>query len=214
MWLDVLTKVKEILATERDDAELDKFLSEVRESLTASNRQFLQYSALIVGSLVTYHLLVYGGSKAISLNGVQLTDTTLFRRVFLIFPAALLAAMASVGYLRRLQRAVFDCLVISRYPILARAGLHELRLPGDFTLGLFVLGEVGGVPGRMVRGVVGFLCVVAFIFAPTAYVLTESIKNIQVFGLNDVLCLTASVGAILVSVSSFLIVHLAGRIRP
>jgi hypothetical protein len=212
--MNVLKRVEEILAAEPNDAQLDKFLSEVRDSLTASNRQFLQYSTLIVGSLVTYHLIVYGGSTAISLNGVQLRDTSLFRRVFLIVPAALLAAMASVGYLRRLQREVFDYLTISRYRILGTTGLHELRLPGDFIMGLFVLRELGGVSGKVISYVVISLCVLAFVFAPTAYVLAESVKNLRAFGPSDVLCLTASVGAIVVSACSFLIVLLAGLIKP
>jgi hypothetical protein len=127
--MDLFNRIRDVLAAEANDAQLDKFLADVRDSLTASNRQFLSYQALIIGSLVTYHLVKYGGSTGISVGGLQLTDTLLFQRVFLIFPAALLAASACVGYLRRLQREVFDFLSISRYRILAKtAALCQVSL--------------------------------------------------------------------------------------
>jgi hypothetical protein len=127
--VDVLKRIREVLSAETNDTQLDRFLSEVRDSLAGSSRLFLAYYGLTLGSVVTYHLVVYGGKTMISFSGVQVADTLLFRRVFLLFPAALLAATACVGYLRRLQREVFDFLTISRYPILGKTGLHELRLP-------------------------------------------------------------------------------------
>jgi len=211
--LNVLNRVREVLAAESDDAQLDRFLSEIRDSLAASNRLFLGYAALIAGSLVTYHLLVYGGSTAISFSGVQLTNISLFRRVFLIFPAALLAAMACVGYLRRLQREVFDFLTISRYRILGKTGLHELRLPADHILGVFVLRAEGGVVGKIVSNIIMILFITAFVIGPTTYILTEAIKNLRVFGVNDVLCLVASAAAIVLCICGLLVAALAGRIK-
>ena len=204
--MNLLERIKPVLAAESNDAQLDRYLSEVRESLSASNRQFLAYQALIVGSLVAYYLVVYGRSTDISLYGFPIHDTKLFQRVFLIVPAALLAAMACVGYLRSLQREVFDYLTISRYRVLATTGLHELRLPSDFVLGLFVLKELGGLPEKITSYVVASLCAVTFIFAPITYVTTEAIKNIQLFGAGDLLCLAASLGAISLADCALLVV--------
>jgi hypothetical protein len=211
--MDLFNRIQDVLAAEANDAQLDKFLTEVRDSLAASNRQFLSYQALIVGSLVTYHLVIYGGSTGISVGGLQLTDTLLFQRVFLIFPAALLTANACVGYLRRLQREVFDFLSISRYRILAKTGLHELRLPGDYILGLFILRNEEGLLGKVIGYIVATLSIAAFIIAPTVYVLTEAVKNLRFFGPNDILCLTASAVAIVLCACSLLIVLLGGLVK-
>ena len=211
--VNILTRVRDGLAAERDDAQLDRFLSDVRDSLAVSNRQFLAYAALIVGSIVTYHLLVYGRGTAISFNGVQVTDRLLFRRVFLIVPAAFLAGMACVGYLRRVQREVFDFLAISRYRILGATGLHELRLPADHVLGLFVLRTQGGLLGKITSTLIATFSVAAFVFGPTAYVIWEAMKNISGFGLNDLLCLGSSVVAIALCVCGLIVLFLAGRIK-
>jgi hypothetical protein len=211
--VEILPKIKKVLTAERNDAQLDRFLSEVRDSLASSNRQFLAYGALIVGSIVAYHLLVYGHGTVISFNGVQVTDLTLLRRVFLVVPAAWLAAMASVGYLRRVQREVFDFLAISRYQILGATGLHELRLPADHVLGLFLVRIQEGLLGKIVSGLVAILAITVFAFGPAAYVIFEALKNIVACGMGDVLCLASSVIAIILCVCSVIIVIFAGRIQ-
>lgn len=211
--MQIFPKIKKVLTAERNDAQLDGFLSDVRESLASSNRQFLAYAALIVGSIVTYHLLVYGHGTVITFNGVQVSDLTLFRRVFLVIPAGLLAAMACVGYLRRVQREVFDFLAISRYQILGATGLHELRLPADHILGLFLVRIEEGLLGKFVSGLVAILATTVFVFGPTAYVITEATKNVVSYGKHDVLCLASSVIAITLSVCSVIIAILAGKIR-
>ena len=211
--VQIFPKIKKVLTAERNDAQLDRFLSDVRESLVSSNRQFLAYAALILGSIVTYDLLVYGHGTVITFNGVQVTDLTLFRRVFLVIPAGLLAAMACVGYLRRAQREVFDFLAISRYQILGATGLHELRLPADYVLGLFLVRIEEGLLGKVVSGLVAILAMTVFVLAPTGYVITEAIKNIVRYGKHDVLCVASSVIAIILCICSVIIVILAGRIR-
>jgi hypothetical protein len=211
--VDLLNRIQDVLSTEINEAQLDKFLADVRDSLSTSSRQFLYYQIATVVSIVVYHLIVYGGSTSISFNGVQLTDTALFRRTFLIFPASLLAATASVGYLRRLQRESYDFLAISRYRILGKTGLHELRLPGDYILGLFLLKEEGGLLGKIVSCTIMYLIVAAFGIAPTGYVTYEAIKNIQTFGFNDWLCVVASMAAIVLSVCGLLVIPLSGRIQ-
>jgi len=148
--VDLLNRVQMILTFEPNEAQLDKFLSDIRDSLTASGRQFLAYQLGTVVSIIVYHFVVYGGATSIAFSGVQISDTELFRRVFLIVPAAMLAATAGIGYLRKLQRECFDFLSISRYRILGKTGLHELRLPGDYILGFFMLKEVGGPLGKFV----------------------------------------------------------------
>jgi hypothetical protein len=212
--MNILDRVQEILDAERNDEQLDRFLSEVRESLTTSNRYFLSYQVLIIGSLVTYYLVVFGKSTDVSVYGFAIHNASLFRRVFLVVPAGLLTALACVGYLRRLQREVFDYLMLSRYRILGKTGLHELRLPSDFLLGLFVLGEFEGLLGKLIRAIIGLLCISAFIVVPTAYVISEAVNNINLYGVGDLPCLAASLAAILLASCGILVGVLAAGIKP
>ena len=188
-------------------------MSDVRDGLAASSKQFITFTVLVITALVTYHLVVYEGASGISFNSVEITDATLFRRVFLVVPAALLGAFSCVGYLRRCQREVYDYLTISRYRVLGKTGLHELRLPADYILGLFVLRAEGGFLGKVVSSVVTFLCVAVFVFAPAAYIVRSAAENIAVFGAADPVVLVASGTAIALCVCSLLVIVLAGRIR-
>lgn len=211
--MDVLSRIRDVLSADKDEEQLDKFLVEVRDSLETTNRQFLTFSALTVGSLATYYLATSGGSTNISLQGIQITDSLLFRRVFLVVPASTMAAAACLGYLRRLQREVFDYLSISRYPILGKTGLHELRLPGDFVLGLFVLRTEGGSLGKLLGNLIALLCSATFVAFPAACIVGEAIKNVKLFGLGDFISLTASAVAILLAACGVLVAILAGRIK-
>lgn len=211
--MEVLKRIQEVMNSEPNDSQLDKFLGEVRDSLATSNKLFLTYSILIITALVTYHLVVYEGASSVSFNSIQISNTSLFRRVFLVFPAALVAAMASVGYLRRIQREVYDFLTISRFRVLGKTGLHELRLPADYILGLFVLGHEGGTLGKVVSVSVISLFAAIFAIAPAAYIVYESIINLRIFGISDTLCLFASGIAIALAVCSLLIINLSGRIK-
>lgn len=211
--MDVLSRIKEVITADPNDSQLDKYLGEVRDSLAASSKQFIAYSVLIITALVTYYLVVYEGASGVSFNSIQISNTSLFRRVFLVFPAALIAAMASVGYLRRIQREVYDYLTISRYRVLGKTRLHELRLPPDYILGLFMLGIEGGLLGKVVSDSVVLLSVVVFVIAPAAYIVSEAAINLRMFGISDILCLFASSTAIVLSVCGLLIVRLSGRIK-
>jgi hypothetical protein len=204
---------QKVLDAEKNEAQLDSFLADVRNSLAGINRQFLSYLMLVVGSIVVYHLVVYGGSKDFSIEGLQLTDSSLFKKTFLIVPAASLAASAGVGYLRRLQREVFDHLSISRYRILVRTGLHELRLPGDYLLGFFLLGIEGGRLGKVVSGVVVYLLSLITSALPVAYIVIQACINIRLFGREDILCDAASGLAIFLCVIALVVARMAGSIR-
>jgi hypothetical protein len=210
---DILERIGRVVKGEKNDEQLDKFLSDVRDSLETTSGHFLRYTTLIVTSIVIYHLVVYEGVKVIAYSGIQLTDTSLFRRVFLIVPSALLAAMAGVGYLRRFQREVYDYLCILRYRVLGETGLHELRIPGDYTLGLFVLSIEGGWTGRIVSLVVGSLVATAFTIGPTIYVVQEAYANVRLFGVKDRVCTLAPTIAVILCSCAFIIVLLSGRIR-
>lgn len=189
---------------------MDKFLGDVRDSLAGSNKQFITYSLLVVVALVTYHLVVYEGATGLSLNSLQIPDPELFRKVFLVVPAALLGAFACIGYLRRCQREVYDYLTISRYRVLATTGLHELRLPPDYLLGLFLLRTEGGIIGKIISTVVALLSVVVFVVGPAFYIAYASRQNIALFGFNDLLAVGAAFVAIALSACSLVVVVLAG----
>ena len=211
--MDVLSRIREVIAADPNDPQLDKFLGEVRDGLAASNKQFHTYSVLIIAALVTYHLVVYEGASGVSFNSIQISNTLLFRRVFLLFPAALIAAVASVRYLSRIQREVYDFLTISRYRVLGKTGLHELRLPPDYILGLFILGIEGGLLGKVVSVSVALLSLAVFVFGPAAYVISEAAINLRTFGISDILCLFTSSTAIVLSVCGLIIIGLSGRIK-
>jgi hypothetical protein len=211
--MDVLERVQKVLAAEKNEAQLDSFLADVRNSLAGVNRQFLSYLMLVVGSIVVYHLVVYGGSKDFSIEGLRLTDSSLFRKTFLVVPAASLAASAGVGYLRRLQREVFDHLSISRYRILGQTGLHELRLPGDYLLGFFLLGIEGGRLGKVVSGVVVYLLSLITSALPVAYIVIQACINIRLFGREDILCDATSGLAIFLCVIALVIARMAGLVK-
>jgi hypothetical protein len=211
--MNIIPRIKEVLAVEPNDAQIDKFLSDLRESLATSNKQFISLSVLVIAALATYHLVAYEGASGVTLNSVQIASTTLFRRVFLVVPASLLGAMSCIGYLRRCQREVYDYLAISRYRILGETGLHELRLPSDYILGLFLLRTGGGALGKIIASVVGVLSVMVFTAAPAIYVVHAAAENIAVFGSADILAVAASGTAITLSVCSIVIVWLAGRIK-
>jgi len=211
--MDIITSINKVLAAEANEAQLDKFLGDVRESLATSNRQFLSFSVLAITALVTYHLVAYEGASSVSLSAIKISDTALFRRVFLIVPASLLGAMSCIDYLRRCQREVYDYFAISRYRILGETGLHELRLPSDYLLGLFLLRNEAGALGKIISSLIAFLSVIVVNAAPAIYVVHAVVENIAVFGIADFLAVAASFMAIVLSGSSILVVWLAGRIK-
>ena len=130
-----------------------------------------------------------------------------------MFPAALVAANASVGYLRRLQREVYDYLTISRYRVLGQTGLHELRVPADHILGLFVLRNEGGRIGKVVSYFVTSISFMAFVLGPAIYIVFEAVANLWKFGVGDILTVSASVVAITLCVCGLVIVRIAGHIK-
>ena len=164
--MQIIPRIKEILDAQPEDALLDKFIADIRDGLATSNKQFISLSVLVITALATYHLVAYEGASGITLNSIRISDATLFRRVFLVVPATLLGAMSCVGYLRRWQREVYDYLAISRCRVFGKTGLHELRLPPDYILGLFVLGKEGGFIGKAISHTVAFLTGFVFTFAP------------------------------------------------
>ncbi len=212
--MGIIPRIKEVLDAQPEDALLDKFIADIRDGLATSNKQFISLSVLVITALATYHLVAYEGASGVTFNSIRISDATLFRRVFLIVPAALLGALSCVGYLRRWQREVYDYLAISRCRVLGKTGLHELRLPPDYILGLFVLGQEGGVVGKAIAHTVAFLTVFVFTFAPAIYIVRSAAENIATFGVSDIVALTASVIAIVLSICSIVIVHLAGRVKP
>jgi hypothetical protein len=206
--MNLFPRIKEVLEAKPDEAQLDKFLSDVRESLATSNKQFISLPLLAIATLVTYHLVVYKGGTITALSYVKVSNTTLFHRVFLVVPAALLAAASCIGYLRRCQREVYDFLAIGRCRILGKTGLNELRLPADYILGQNLLYIQGGVVGRILSTIMGSLAMTIFALAPAYYVVRSAYENIVVFGASDPLAILASCIAITLSVVSLLVIGL------
>ena len=76
-----------------------------------------------------------------------------------------------------------------------------------------MLRNEGGLLGKFVSITVAFLDAFVFVIVPVAYIVSEAIINVRMFGTSDVICLVASGTAIILSVCSFLIVLLSGRIK-
>ena len=210
--MDLLGRIREILDSKEDAEEVAGFLSDVRESLAASNRQFIVYQVLLLASLVTYYLVVYT-EGTFSFNSIKVIDRSLFQRVFLLVPAALLCAQAAIGYLRRIQRETYDLLQIARCRVLGRTGLHELRLPADYILGLFVLRNEGGRAGFIIGNVGAFLGALAFVIGPAMYIGYEAVRNIEIFGVRDVLSSAISVMALVLCFSGLGIMRLSRHVK-
>jgi len=153
--------------------------------------------------------VVYEGA---TLSYAQIPNATLFRRVFLVVPAALLGALSCIGYLRCCQREVYDFLAISRWRILGKTGLHELRLPSDYILGLSLLHTQGGALGKILSSILTFLAMAILTLAPAFYVIRAAVENITVYGISDFLAVAASCTAITLSVSSLMVIGMGIRI--
>ena len=111
--MNLLWKIETIDKSAPNEAQLDKFLDQVRDSYENANLQFIRYQILLVISIIMYHLIVYGGGT-LTVFGIQIKDHDLFRRTFMVFPAFLIAAISCIGYLRILQRETYDFLTIPR----------------------------------------------------------------------------------------------------
>ena len=207
--INLFPRIKEVLDSKPDEAQLDKFLSDLRESLSTSNKQFISFPLLAIASLVTYHLVVYEGGTITALTYVNVPNPKLFHRVFLVVPAALLSAVACIGYLRRCQREVYDFLCIGRCRILGASGLHELRLPSDHILGTQWLDFHGGVIGEVLARTIIVLSMLVFSLSPALYIIHAAYQNIMAFGASDTLAVAASCIPITLSVASLLVIILA-----
>lgn len=212
--MDLLPKIRQVLESEPNEAQLDKYLADVKDSLASSNKQFLSFGLATLVALITYHLVVFEGAASQSFNGLPLSTSALLQKVFLVVPAALMCATSSIGFLRRCQREVYDYLTISRYRPLAQTGLHELRLPSDYILGLFYLKTEGGLVGGLLSGAVMFLVSLVFTFGPAIYIAQASGESVARHGLTDPLALGGAIVAVLLTGASVGIAFLAGRIRP
>lgn len=207
--INLFPRIKEVLDSNPDEAQLDKFLSDLRESLSTSNKQFISFPLLAIAALVSYHLVVYEGGTITGLSYVNVPNATLFHRVFLVVPAALLAALSCIGFLRRCQREVYDFLTISRCRVLAQTELHSLRLPSDYILGSEWLYFNGGVIGKILSRLILVLGMTVFFLAPALYIIHASYSNIMVFGTSDTLAVAAACIAIVLSGASLLVIILA-----
>jgi hypothetical protein len=96
---------------------------------------------------------------------------------------------------------------------LGETGLHELRLPADYILGLFVLRNEGGAMGRAIANVGALLSFIAFLIGPAVYIAYEALRNISLFGINDVLSFFISAMAVVLCISAVGIVSLSGRVK-
>ena len=211
--MNLLQKIREVLEAEPNENQLDKFLADLRDSLAASNKQFLSLNLLALTAAVVYHLVVFEGVAIASFEGLPLAGSSLVQKVFLVVPAALLAAASGVGYLRRCQREAYDYLSISRYRVLGKTGLHELRLPSDYILGLFYLKTQGGPVGVVLSFVVMFLVAAVFTVLPVVYVVRAAALSLARYGAEDLFALSGAVVAVLLATSALLIAVFASRIR-
>lgn len=211
--MDVIAKVKALYESNPDEKHLELFLSDVRDSLIKSDRQFMNLQVLLLIAVVTYYLVVHAGWEGISYGPVKISDKSLFQKVFLVIPSALFVMQTCIGYLRRLQREVYDYATISRCKILAELGLHELRLPSNYILGLDIMQFEAGIIGKMVSNIVTRIMIYAFVVGPAFYMISEALKNFGVFGTSDIVSSFSSILVIIMCCSGIIIIVLTARIK-
>lgn len=212
--MDLLPKIRAVIESNPDSEQLDKFISDVREGLSASGKQFIAFQLAAITGLVFHYMFFYEGAKAANFQGLPITDSPMLQKAFLVIPSALLCASASIGFLRRCQRELYDFLSISRFRVVGQTGLHELRLPSDYILGLFYLKTEGGLAGKLLFFLVGLPFAVTFTVAPSVYIAHSVGENLARFGLSDPVVLAAGVVAFILSAASLAIAVLAERIKP
>jgi preprotein translocase subunit SecG len=76
-----------------------------------------------------------------------------------------------------------------------------------------MLRNEGGVVGKIISRLIAVLSTVAFVVAPTIYVISEATKNVRLFGWNDTLTVTTSIVSAVLCMCSLVVVGLAGRIK-
>lgn len=211
--MDVIKNIETILESNPDEKQLDQYIADIRESLTSTNKQFFAYQFSLFFTLILYHLIIHEGWKGISIGSVQISGNSLFDKAFLIFPAGILIVISSLGYLRRLQREVYDYLTISRLQILGQTGVHELRLPSNYILGLDILRREGGFEGKIISYVNMYIVAFVFIIGPATYMLIESMLNIKQYGFFDPLALLTLVLVTLSFISIYMILKVTSRIK-
>jgi hypothetical protein len=211
--VDILARIGVIVAGNVPKDELDAYLKDVRESLATSNKQFIALPLLAIVALVTYHLAVYEGLSTVSYSNLQIGGVPLFRKVFLVVPSLLLTYSASIGYLRRCQREAYDYLAIARSRLFGATGLHELRLPSDHILGLFLLHHQAGWIGKMISGVTVYLAVMVEIVGPVVYITHAAAENVAYFGPQDVIGILGSSVAITLCAIALLTIAMATRVK-
>lgn len=211
--MDVIKNINEIIESEPDDSQLDMYLSDVRESLGATNKQFISYQFLFLFTLVIYHLIVHEGWQDLSVGSIKVSDSSLFDQVFLVVPAGIFIIMSAIGYLRKLQREVYDYLAISRLRVLGKTGVHELRLPSNYILGLDILRHEGGAIGKFISHLSAWVLSFIFLIAPAIYMLTEAIGNLKQYGQTDPVSILILVLVLLSFISGLAIIKISGLVN-
>lgn len=211
--MDVIQNTRKVIDSNPDDSQLDKYLSDVKESLSSSNKQFISFQLLFLFMLVIYYLVIHAGWQNISVGNIQVSDNTLFDKTFLVVPSGLLLMLAAIGYLRKLQREVYDYLCISRLRILGETGMHELRLPSNFILGLDLLRHHGGVVGKYISNLSALLLSFIFLIGPAFYMLVEAYNNLKQYGGTDPISILVLIIVILSFISSFAIIKISGLVN-
>ena len=211
--MDVIDKVKRLYDSNPDEKQLDLYLSDIRESLTTSNRNFLSLQILLIIAMVTYYLVVYAGWEGISYGSIKISDKSLFQKIFLNIPATIFVMQTCIGYLRRLQREVYDYATINRCKILGELSLHELRLPSSYIQSLDIMRFEEGILGKIISNIVARIMISVFVMLPAVYMVRESIINFHTFGASDIISVISSGLVIIMCCSGFIIIILTSKIK-
>lgn len=211
--MDVIAKVKALYESNPDEKHIEQFLSDVRDSLITSNRQFLNLQLLLLIAVTTYYLVVHAGWEGVSYGSIKISDKSFFQKIFLLIPSALFVMQTATGYLRRLQREVYDYAIIDRCKIFAELSLHELRLPSSYILGLDIMQFEAGFLGKIVSRIVAIIMIYAFVIGPAIYMIAEAIKNLGIFGISDIVSTIASILIIIMCGCGIIVVRLTGRVK-
>ena len=205
--MDMHEIAKKLISDENTE-ELSNYISDLKDSLDKSNKQFITLQYSFISSVILYYLIVKLGWHA-SVKGIKINDISIFDQYFLILPAGIFLVLSAVGYLRKAQRELYDWLMIQKFNISGETGVHELRIGSDFILALFVFQEFNHTLGKILVKIVSFLLSYIFIVLPISYIVMEAIENLKQFNYSTgtifvccIVCISYFIGFIIIFSSS------------
>jgi len=133
----------EIAFEEGDLDRVDKYIDDIKASLTSTNKLLGRYTFLLFLTLFSYHLVIVGESSKVAVFGVSLGSKEFITKWFLILPSILLLLQATTGYLRVYQQETIEWLFAKYRNKEYEAGLYRVAFPSSHILSIDLMNRIG-----------------------------------------------------------------------